>query len=77
METAGCPSCGSREAEGVGFTWWGGVVGPKLLSHVRCAACGATYNAKTGGSNATGIALYLGAVLTLAVIIGLGVALMR
>jgi hypothetical protein len=58
VETAGCPSCASREAVPVSFTWWGGFLGPKLLSHVQCSACGAAYNAKTGRSNNTAIVIY-------------------
>jgi hypothetical protein len=54
-----CPYC-SSDAPGqpVGFTWWGGVLGPKLLSHVKCAACGKGYNGKTGQPNTMGIAIY-------------------
>ena len=44
---AGCPFCGKSEAEKVGFTWWGGVLGPKLLNHVKCLGCGKKYNGKT------------------------------
>jgi hypothetical protein len=54
-----CPNCDSRDAEKVGFTWWGGLLGPSLLTHVRCADCGTCFNGKTGESNAVGIAVYL------------------
>ncbi|SMP74907.1 hypothetical protein SAMN06265222_11873 [Neorhodopirellula lusitana] len=57
---APCPSCGQVAAKQVGMTWWGGVLGPKLLKHVRCTCCGRAYNGKTGGSNRWGIAIYLG-----------------
>jgi hypothetical protein len=63
METAGCYKCSSREASPVGFTWWGGVLGPKLLSHVRCAKCGAEYNAKTGQPNTAAIVVYVAVVI--------------
>lgn len=57
-EYAPCPSCASTQATAAGFTWWGGVLGPKLLSHVTCNRCGAGYNGKTGQSNTTGIIIY-------------------
>jgi hypothetical protein len=47
-------------AKRVGFTWWGGMLGPKLFTHVKCAQCGQAYNGKTGRSNDTAIAIYLG-----------------
>jgi uncharacterized protein (DUF983 family) len=55
---APCPKCNNALAERVKFTWWGGVLGPKLLSHVKCGACGSKYNGKTGKDNTTGIAIY-------------------
>ena len=56
---ASCPECQSSNATSVGFTWWGGIIGPKLLSHVKCGRCGAAYNGKTGRSNSTAIIIYL------------------
>ena len=40
------------------FTWWGGLIGPKLLTHVKCLACGKQYNGKTGKDNTNGIIIY-------------------
>jgi len=57
-QLAPCPSCKRYAAKPVGFTWWGGVLGPKLLHHVRCEGCGTEYNGRTGQSNSTGIAIY-------------------
>ena len=54
-----CPSCGSDQAKKVGFSWWGGVLGPKLFKHVKCPNCGTTFNGRTGKSNNTAIAIYL------------------
>lgn len=54
-----CPNCTSEKAEPVGFTWWGGIVGPKMFNHVKCTQCGTTYNSKTGKSNQTAIAIYV------------------
>ena len=55
---APCPSCGQSNADKIGFTWWGGAVGPALLNHVKCLACGTEYNAKSGQSNTTNIIIY-------------------
>ncbi len=57
-EFAPCPTCSSKEAKQVGFTWWGGILGPRILSHVKCQECGTKYNGKTGKSNTTGIIVY-------------------
>lgn len=56
---APCPKCRQSIAEKVSFTWWGGIIGPKLLSQVKCGACGASYNGKTGKDSTTGIIIYL------------------
>jgi hypothetical protein len=53
-----CPECGCRDAKKVGFTWWGGLLGPSLLTHVECLDCGTCFNGKTGRSNTTGIIIY-------------------
>ncbi|HSI36366.1 MAG: hypothetical protein ACAI43_21610 [Phycisphaerae bacterium] len=53
-----CPRCGQYAASRMKFTWWGGVLGPKLLNHHKCAACSHQFNGKTGQSNAAGIAIY-------------------
>ena len=55
---AACPKCNLRQATPLSFTWWGGVLGPKLLSHVQCTQCGAKYNGKTGKSNLAAIVTY-------------------
>ncbi|MBI1372935.1 MAG: hypothetical protein GC159_09265 [Phycisphaera sp.] len=57
-EYAACPSCSERKATKVSFTWWGGVIGPSLFTHVKCGGCGTCYNGKTGKSNATAIVVY-------------------
>jgi hypothetical protein len=69
-EYAVCPNCGCRgDAAPVGFTWWGGILGPKLFSHVKCNECGTCYNGKTGEYNTTRIAIYVA--VTSAIAIGL------
>ena len=52
-----CPKCRGT-AEKLKFTWWGGVIGPKILKHVKCTSCGYKYNGKTGKDNTTGIIIY-------------------
>lgn len=68
---APCPRCRTEGAERVGFTWWGGALGPRMLHHVRCPRCRHAYNGRTGGSNAQGIAIYV-AVTTLLALALLG-----
>ncbi len=53
-----CPQCGQAAAEKVNFSWWGGVLGPRLFNHHKCKACKFTFNAKTGKSNNTAIIIY-------------------
>lgn len=53
-----CPHC-QGPSRPVTFSWWGGLLGPKMLAHCKCLRCGKTYNGKTGKSNDTAIAIYL------------------
>jgi len=62
---APCPKCGNSTAEKVKFTWWGGILGPKLLTHVKCTACRAAYNGKTGKDNTAAIAIYFAVIAIL------------
>lgn len=54
-----CPECDSSSVKKIPYTWWGGALGPALLTHVRCQSCGTAYNGKTGRSNSSAIAVYL------------------
>ena len=54
-----CPQCNSVYVDKVGFTWWGGVLGPKLLSAVKCGQCRYQFNGKTGASLKGPIAIYM------------------
>jgi hypothetical protein len=57
---ADCPNCDAPgDATQVSWTLWGGLVGPWLLTHVRCNRCGYCYNGKSGKSNTTAIILYI------------------
>ena len=55
---APCSKCGASNAKALKFTWWGGALGPKLLTHVKCLDCGYKYNGKSGKDNTAGIAIY-------------------
>ena len=70
---APCPKCRAVGAEKMKFTWWGGLLGPKILSHVKCPGCGYAYNGKSGRDNTLGIAIYC--VVVGAVVMGLVVVL--
>ena len=56
---AACPGCSESNAQPVSYTWWGGFIGPKIFNHVKCRACGTTFNGKTGNSNNMAITIYL------------------
>ena len=56
------------------FTWWGGLIGPKILTHVKCPGCGYAYNGKSGRDNTTGIVIY--SVIVGAIVLGLVVVVM-
>jgi rubredoxin len=66
-----CPRCGASHAEPVKFTWWGGLLGPRMLHHVKCLNCRYAYNGKTGQSNTTGIVIYtvVGAIIGIAIVV--------
>ena len=55
---APCPQCGGTKAQKIRFTWWGGVLGPRILTHVKCPECGKAFNGKSGKENTSGIVLY-------------------
>jgi hypothetical protein len=55
-----CPGCKHDiTPTPVTFTWWGGVFGPRLLSHVQCPGCTTRFNGKTGALNSRAIAIYM------------------
>jgi len=72
-----CPKCGSPESKPVSFTWWGGVVGPKILHHVKCLGCGQAYNGKSGKLNTTAIIIWNVVIFGLAFVIFFGIGLIR
>ena len=70
-EYVACPRCQRPDPEKVKFTWWGGLLGPKMLSHVKCRTCGLAYNGKSGQSNTTGIVIY--SIVVFVVFLGIGI----
>lgn len=64
-----CPRCRTPDPLKVNFTWWGGMLGPRMLSHVKCRGCGLAFNGKTGESNDSKIAIYF--VVTFVVSLGI------
>jgi hypothetical protein len=52
------------------FTWWGGLLGPRLFKHTICRACGFGFNRETGKSNGGKIAAYT--IVAILVCVGLG-----
>jgi hypothetical protein len=74
VPSAPCPKCKNDKApKRPRFTWWGGVVGPKLLHHAVCSKCGTGFNAKTGKPNLGPIIVY--SVVVAAIVITLIVAI--
>jgi hypothetical protein len=69
---ANCPNCGGSNAAKVSFTWWGGALGPALLTHVKCPDCKTAYNGKTGQSNTTAIIIYQ--VIAFAIVVAIFIA---
>jgi hypothetical protein len=67
-----CPQCKGTNVRAPKFTWWGGLLGPKVFHHRVCDSCGFAFNAKTGRSNKRAVAIYAGAGIALGVVIGLG-----
>ena len=43
-----CPRCHHQGVRTPGFTWWGGMLGPKIIKHVKCDRCAYSFNPETG-----------------------------
>jgi transposase-like protein len=69
IQYAPCPNCGQSNAKKVSYTWWGGALGPSLMTHVKCQSCGSQYNGKTGQSNQNNIIIYFLATFVIAFIL--------
>ncbi len=71
-----CPKCRSLGAKRLNFTWWGGAIGPRVITHVKCQTCGEKYNGKTGKDNTAGIIIYSVVVGLLVFVIFFGIFFM-
>ena len=74
---APCPNCKERNATRVSFTWWGGFLGPKMMSVVQCARCSLRYNGKTGATLGTAIAIYMAVAFVIAGLLAVVILKMR
>lgn len=66
---APCPKCGNSNAQKVTYTWWGGMLGPRMFNIVKCNNCGTSYNGKTGQGSTTAIVIYTVVALVLAIVV--------
>ena len=53
------------------------MIGPRMLSHVKCQSCGTAYNGKTGQSNTTGIVIYSVVLFAIGIAIAVAIGLSR
>lgn len=53
-----CPSCGSTQTKEVKYTWWGGLVGPKMMNLQKCENCRIQFNRKTNKNALNAIIAY-------------------
>ena len=74
---APCPQCQGTNATPIRFTWWGGLLGPKLLTHVKCSQCRTAYNGKSGKSNTAAIMIYFAVIFVIVFAIGIVAALSK
>ncbi len=74
---APCPNCGQSNAKKVSYTWWGGALGPSMMTHVKCQNCGTQYNGKTGQSNRNSIIIYFVASFVIAFFVCGGLAFLN
>ena len=65
-----CPGCGSGPIEEPSFTWWGGLVGHKILNVEQCRACRKWWVKGTQQSGSTRVTIYMvvGIVLGLVIV---------
>ncbi len=66
-----CPRCGGGFVTKPSFTWWGGLLGPALLSHAVCGQCHFGFNWKTGKSNTNAIIIYYAVIFGILILGGI------
>ncbi len=49
-----CPQCSSTNTKEVKYTWWGGLVGPKIMNLQKCESCRFQFNRKFVGADSPG-----------------------
>jgi hypothetical protein len=75
---ADCPNCGARgHATKLNYTFWGGLIGPLFISHVRCKRCGTCYNGTHGDYNTGRIAIFMGVTWGIGILLGILLLLLR
>lgn len=42
-----CPKCSGTQTKEIKYTWWGGVLAPKLMKLQKCEGCGFLFNRET------------------------------
>jgi len=67
-----CPRCGQVAGKRLRYTWWGGAVGPAMMSLTQCQACGYQFNAKTGQSTKKAVIAYNVIALAIGIVIVVG-----
>lgn len=72
-----CPQCGQAAGKRIRYSWWGGALGPAMISLTKCQACGYQFNAKTGKSVKNAIIGYQLVVFALCVLIMIAGYFMR
>ena len=65
-----CRGCGGGPLEEPGFTWWGGLVGHKILGVEQCKRCNKWWVKSTGQPGDTRVAVYMITGIVLGILIG-------
>ena len=65
----GCPGCGGGPLIEPSFTWWGGLVGHKILGVEKCESCRHWWVKGTGQSGDTRVTIYKVVGIVLGVVI--------
>ena len=65
-----CPRCGQIGANIRTWSWWGGLLGPKILKQATCMFCNQDFNHQTG-KPITGQTVALYVLVPFAIIFGL------
>jgi hypothetical protein len=72
-----CPGCGGGPIAAPSFTWWGGLVGHKLLNVEQCMSCRRWWVKGTVQPGGTRVIVYLVAGIVLGLIVGVLFVILR